>query len=156
EQLAWCYDGRVSRSQHGSCRGRTPLRYPGRHLCGGATSLYASHSTVVFARPAFWCNCLPVPARNRCRAGGLGHRVTATGRRHLAALGCAAGRRTMSARDWLDKARCRGVLDALDVMLAQSLVEKAGEGNEQLLWLVALLSYQHRQGHVCIDLQRPP
>lgn len=62
----------------------------------------------------------------------------------------------MSARDWLDNARCRGVLDALDVMLAQSLVEKAGEGNEQLLWLVALLSYQHRQGHVCIDLQRPP
>lgn len=62
----------------------------------------------------------------------------------------------MSARDWLDNARRRGVLDALDVMLAHSLVEKAGEENEQLLWLIALLSYQHRQGHVCIDLQRPP
>ncbi|MCB1838393.1 MAG: AAA family ATPase, partial [Alcanivoracaceae bacterium] len=62
----------------------------------------------------------------------------------------------MSARDWLDNACRRGVLDALDVMLAQSLVDKAGEDNEQLLWLVALLSYQHRQGHVCMDLQRAP
>ena len=62
----------------------------------------------------------------------------------------------MNARDWFDNAHRRGVLDALDVMLAQSLVARAGEQNEQLLWLVALLSYQHRQGHVCLDLRRTP
>jgi len=56
---------------------------------------------------------------------------------------------------WLRAAQTRGALSALDLLLAQQLAEIAA-ADDETVWLVALLSYQHRQGHVCIDLAAPP
>ncbi|MBQ0753158.1 MAG: exodeoxyribonuclease V subunit alpha [Gammaproteobacteria bacterium] len=78
----------------------------------------------------------------------------------------------MKAMQWLQQLVREKKIEALDVALAQHIsalaVDRAQANAEtnsktasdassnQIVWLTALLSYQHRLGHVCIDLQRPP
>lgn len=79
---------------------------------------------------------------------------------------------TVNAMQWLQQLVREKKIEALDVALAQHIsalaVDRAQANAEtnsktasdassnQIVWLTALLSYQHRLGHVCIDLQRPP
>ncbi|MDF1780029.1 MAG: exodeoxyribonuclease V subunit alpha [Alcanivoracaceae bacterium] len=62
----------------------------------------------------------------------------------------------MIAAQWLQQLAREKKIDALDTALAQQLYQLAGGNDENIYWLTALLSYQHRAGHVCIDLERPP
>lgn len=62
----------------------------------------------------------------------------------------------MMALDWLEAGVRGGKLDMLDVVLARQLHRLGGDPEGHLPWLTALLSYQLRQGHVCLDLQSPP
>jgi exodeoxyribonuclease V alpha subunit len=48
----------------------------------------------------------------------------------------------------------RGVLSALDVELARSLSELAGEAREEVMLALALASNAVQRGHVCLDLRR--
>lgn len=61
----------------------------------------------------------------------------------------------MTALAWLEGAWHGGRLDALEVMLARHLARLAGD-DDRVAWLAALLAWQYRQGHVCLDATRPP
>ena len=62
----------------------------------------------------------------------------------------------MIAVQWLQQLAREKKVDALDVALAQQLYQLDGSNDDTIYWLTALLSYQHRAGHVCIDLEHPP
>ncbi len=62
----------------------------------------------------------------------------------------------MIAAQWCQQRLREQKLEPIDVALAQQLYELSGSNDETVYWLTALLSFQHRAGHVCIDLERPP
>lgn len=70
----------------------------------------------------------------------------------------------VNATQWLQQLVREKEIEALDVALAQQIDALANRcdlnadnhSDDNIIWLTALLSYQHRLGHVCIDLQRPP
>ena len=62
----------------------------------------------------------------------------------------------MIAAQWCQERVREKKLAPIDIALAQHVYVLSGSQDETIYWLTALLSYQHRAGHVCIDLTRPP